>query len=121
MAAVILRRGRLLIARRPQRGLLGGLWELPGGRAESSGGLEEALRRILRRDLGLHIEVGEPLDRVRHGYTHRRVTLHPFRCRYLGESRASQVALFQWVPCSRLGGYAFPAAHRRILEQSKLR
>ena len=117
VAAVILRRGRLLIARRPQRGLLGGLWELPGGPAEPSEGLEEALRRIVRSRLGLRIEVEEPLAPIRHGYTHRRVTLHPFRCRYLGGSRTQQAPRRRWVPRSRLGEYAFPAAYRRVLDR----
>ncbi len=39
-------KGTVLVGRRPERGLLGGLWELPGGQ-EGGETREEALRRVL--------------------------------------------------------------------------
>jgi len=44
-AALIWQEGRLLIARRPEKGLLGGLWEFPGGKQESGESLEQAAVR----------------------------------------------------------------------------
>ena len=40
-AAVIRKRGRVLIAQRPVGGMLGGLWEFPGGKRERGEALEE--------------------------------------------------------------------------------
>src|SRR3972149_3144610 len=57
-AAVIRRRGKVLIARRPEGKLLGGLWEFPGGKRERGESLEACLRRELREELGVAVRVG---------------------------------------------------------------
>src|SRR5512133_2826301 len=45
-AGVIVRSGRVLLARRPSKGLLGGMWEFPNGRVEGDplAGLAQALK-----------------------------------------------------------------------------
>ncbi|MDW8228190.1 MAG: A/G-specific adenine glycosylase, partial [Anaerolineales bacterium] len=55
-AAVIRRNGRVLLAQRPSRGLLGGLWEFPGGKVEPGESLPEALRREIREELAVDIQ-----------------------------------------------------------------
>ena len=53
---------------------------------------------------------------VRHAYTHFRVTLHVFQCRYLsGQPQALDCADWRWVRPNELDDFAFPAADRRIL------
>ena len=49
------RRGRALAVRRPPRGLLGGLWELPGGELAAGEPPEPALARALRERVGLGV------------------------------------------------------------------
>ena len=51
-AAVIRRRGKVLIDRRPEGKLLGGLWEFPGGKREKGETLQACLRRDPREGLG---------------------------------------------------------------------
>ena len=109
--------GRLLIARRPPEGLLGGLWEFPGGKSEPGERLEETVTREIREELGVAVEVGERVARVDHAYSHFEVTLHAFQCRYLsGAPVARGCSAFAWVEPEELDDYAFPAANRRILE-----
>ncbi len=43
-AAVLRRDGKVLLAKRPSRGLLGGMWEFPGGKTEQDETLEECLQ-----------------------------------------------------------------------------
>jgi A/G-specific adenine glycosylase len=72
LAARIEVEGRLLLVRRPPRGLLGGLWDLPGGPRLLGEPVEDGLRRHLLEQVGL---VGRPLWRIgalRHLFTHMR-------------------------------------------------
>jgi A/G-specific adenine glycosylase len=115
-AGVIWRGDQLLISKRHTDDLLGGLWELPGGTRESGETLEKCLVREVREELGIEITVGDLMMTLRHAYTHFRVTLHVFQCRYLsGEPQALGCADWRWVRPGELDDFAFPAADRRIL------
>lgn len=117
-AAVIWKDGTILIARRPEKGLLGGLWELPGGRQEAGEGLEEALARATAETLDIGIAIGGLYARLNHAYTHFSITLHVFTCRYLsGAPRAALHSDWRWVAPCDLDRFAFPRAHRRIIDQ----
>jgi A/G-specific adenine glycosylase len=114
-AAVIRRRGRVLIARRPSRGLLGGLWEFPGGKQQEGETLPEALAREIREELGTTIEVGEPVGVYRHAYTHFKVTLTAFEGRLTGvDPRALEASALAWVKPGELGEYPMGNIDRRI-------
>ena len=108
--------GRLLIAQRPPHGMLGGLWEFPGGKQEPGESLPECLRREIMEELGIAIEVGEKLTAVQHTYTHLRITLHAFHCRLLhGEPQALGVAAWAWAWPEELAAYAFPVTDLKVI------
>ena len=114
--AVIRKRGRVLIAQRRPEGLLGGLWEFPGGKQEADESLEACLVREVREELGIGIEVVRALATARHAYTHFRVTLHAFECRHAsGRPRAIECARWNWVTLSELDDYAFPRGSHKII------
>ena len=114
---VIYRDGRILIDKRRPEGLLGGLWEFPGGKKEPGETLEAALLREVREELAITIRVDRPLAVVDHTYSHFRVRIHAFECTWIsGEPRCITCAEFKWVRLHNLGRYAFPAANRRIIE-----
>jgi A/G-specific adenine glycosylase len=90
--------GAVLVAKRNTDAMLGGLWEFPGGKCEDGESLAECLAREMREELGVEVEVGEPLTVVPHAYTHFRITLHAFWCRLRsGEPRCLDCAAFRWV------------------------
>lgn len=116
-AAVILKRGRVLIAQRPLGGMLGGLWEFPGGKREPGESLPECLQREIREELGIEIAVGRELARVEHAYTHFSITLYAFICRHVsGRPRAIQVADWHWVPLDDLDRFAFAVTDRKVIQ-----
>ncbi len=108
--------GRLLIAQRPPHGMLGGLWEFPGGKLEPGESLPECLQREIMEELGIAIEVGAKLTAVEHTYTHLRITLHAFHCRVLhGEPQALGVADWVWARPDELDRYAFPVTDLKVI------
>lgn len=110
------RDGRLLIARRPLEGLLGGLWEFPGGKREANESLPDCLAREVAEELGIGIEVGPQITTVRHAYTHFRITLYAFSCIHVeGEPQAIGCDDWAWVTLDELERFAFPATDRQII------
>ncbi len=108
-------KGRVLIGRRPERGLLGGLWELPGGRRKPREERRDALRREVRDGWGLDVEVGEKIASIPHGYSHFRITLHAYRCRRTG-GRPRAEREWRWVRPEELADLAFPRAFRIAID-----
>ncbi len=110
-------RGFLLIAQRPLDGLLGGLWEFPGGKQEADETLEECLKRELQEELAIQVEVGELFTVVKHAFTHFKITLHAFTCQYAsGPPQTIGVRDFAWVKPADLEQYSFGKADREIIQ-----
>jgi A/G-specific adenine glycosylase len=109
--------GRFLIAQRPFEGLLGGLWEFPGGKQEDGEALPETLKREIREELAIEIEVGELLTIVKHAFTHFRITLHAYHAQYGGgRPQNIGVANHAWVRLTDLEQYAFAKTDRQIIK-----
>ena len=116
-AAVILRDGLVLIARRPRNGLLGGMWEFPGGKIEPGETLPECLYREIREELEADVQVGAQLGTFQHAYTHFRVTLHAFFCTLTsGEPKAIQASEIRWVSSQQLALFPMGKIDRQIAE-----
>ncbi len=122
VAGVIRRQdGRLLIAQRRNEGLLGGLWEFAGGKVEAGETHAQALQRELAEELGVRVAVGALCVRVKHAFTHFKITLHAYHCTYLGAlppydaPQALQVQAWQWVDEEELARYSFGKADRAII------
>jgi len=117
VAGVIRKGSRILIDQRKPQGLLGGLWEFPGGKVQKGERLADALVREVREELGVEVQVLGRLVRVNHAYTHFRITLYVFECRYVsGTPRAIGCEAFKWVRIADLDRYPFPKANHRILD-----
>ena len=102
-AAFLERRGKALAVRRPPRGLLGGLWELPGGELNAKEIPEEGLARSMRERVGLTLSGIEKLGTVRHVFTHRVLHLHVYRARgAAGRVRLAGFDAHRWLPPARL-------------------
>jgi mutator protein MutT len=110
VAAVIERGGRILIARRPSGGHLGGLWEFPGGKRHAGETPQAALVREIREELDAAVTIGELLDDLRWTYPEKTVRLRFFRCAIEGEPRAALGQAIAWVTPADLDRYEFPPA-----------
>lgn len=109
--------GEILIDRRPEEGLLGGLWEFPGGKIEANETIAACIQREIEEELGIKIEVGEHLITINHAYTHFRVTLNVYHCQYLqGEPQPLESQELRWVKPEQLSEFPFPKANTKIIE-----
>ena len=116
VVGVIFRADRILIDKRKPKGLLGGLWEFPGGKKERGETLEEALQREVGEELSIRIRVTRLLVTVDHAYSHFRIRLHAFVCDYVsGTPRCGSCTDLKWVRPADLDRYAFPAANVKII------
>ena len=116
VAAAIEKRGWFLIGKRPADSMLGGLWELPGGKVDPGETHREALTREVREELGIKIRIGPLVASVRHAYSHFEITLHVYRAKQTGgRVGATHYSQAKWVPRAHFGRYAFPTATRKVL------
>lgn len=117
-AAILQRDSLYLLAQRPTTGLLGGLWEFPGGKQEKDETLSQALQREIMEELGCQINVGSHFGEYQHAYTHFRVTLHAYFCELTaGEPQAIQASKIAWVPLNQLSQYPMGKIDRQIADQ----
>jgi A/G-specific adenine glycosylase len=108
--------GQVLIDRRPQDGLLGGLWEFPGGKMEPGETVAACIQREIQEELGIEVEVGDRLISLDHAYSHFRVTLNVHHCRHVaGQPRPIACDEIRWVSLAELEHYPFPAANVQII------
>ncbi len=93
------------------------MWEFPGGKVEPGETLPECLKRELREEMDIDVDVGRQLAAVRHAYTHFRVTVYAFECTYRspGDPKPIGVRDWRWATLAELDQYAFPVVDQRII------
>ncbi len=116
VAGVIQRQGKVLIGRRAENGLLGGLWEFPGGKLNAGEDFPGALQRELAEELGVDVVIGERLGIYRHAFTHFRITLHAFACVLANTTQPSarEHTSLVWAAPAELQGYPMGKVDRQI-------
>lgn len=116
-AVVAVRRGdRWLVQQRAPTGLLGGLWELPGGRLEPREAPADAARRELHEETGLTAPDLVSAGVLRHRYSHFRVRLHLFYAPAT-RGRARTGPGRRWVRDEEFDALARPQATIRAMER----
>lgn len=109
--------GQILIDRRKQSGLLGGMWEFPGGKVEPDETIEACIQREILEELGIEIAVGDRLIVVDHTYSHFHVTLNVHHCRHLsGDPQPIECDEIRWVTLAEIDQFPFPKANVQIIE-----
>lgn len=119
VAAALIQQGdRYLIAQRLESAPLGGFWEFPGGKCGPGEWYEDCVRRELREELGVEVEVMGLYRVVEHTYPDQTVLLHFYRCRITsGEPRPLGCQQIRWAKLKELDQYRFPPANRALIEE----
>jgi len=111
--AVVTVAGRFLVARRPERGLLAGLWEFPGAAVRGRESPRSAARRAART-LGVRTSprAGTLIAAIPHAFSHRRETYHAYLFQDVFQVEPTGDAI--WASPVDLDGLALPVAQQRI-------
>ena len=108
--------GEVLIDQRLNEGLLGGLWEFPGGKQEPDEAIEDTISRELREELAIEVSVAEELITVEHAYSHKKLRFVVHLCQWrTGEPQPLASQQVRWVRPESLANYPFPAANAKII------
>jgi A/G-specific adenine glycosylase len=112
---IVCRDDYLLITQRKPEGLLGGLWEFPGGKIRKKEHPEQACIREIKEEVNLDIKIDKPVTQIKHAYTHFRIKMDVFLCRYLaGKVKLNGPVDYRWISPRDIGRYPFPKANHKF-------
>lgn len=105
--------GRVLLAQRPPRKSMAGLWEFPGGKVEVGETPEAALIRELNEELGIDTWASclAPLTFASHSYDDFHLMMPLFACRkWEGTPQPREGQVLEWVKPLEMRRYPMPEA-----------
>jgi len=116
VAGVVYHQGRMLITQRKSDGLLGGLWEFPGGKILEGESPADACVREIREETGISARIVSHLCQVKHAYTHFKIQMQVFICHALSVAvRLNGPVDFRWITPDEMDLYPFPGANHKFL------
>lgn len=119
---VVQKNGRILITRRKPEGLLGGLWEFPGGKVKPEESPIQACKREIAEETSLTVKNLSFLTRVRHAYTHFKIEADIFLCEYYkGRVRLNGPMDHRWIKLSEIHDFPLPKANHKFIPLLKQR
>lgn len=111
---------KILISKRKQNVMLGGLWEFPGGKVRQGETLNEAMVREVIEETGVSVTILKELDTIKHTYSHFKITLTAFICAYQsGHPQPKESDEVRWIKLTELDKYPFPKANLKFINQVK--
>ena len=116
VVGIVWKDGKVFVKRRPPHGLLGGLWEFPGGKVANGISKTICLQQKLEQKFNLKIKESEPFMSVKHAYSHFKMTLHAYRCEVSDGPVKAQGIEWKWLSPEELRDYPFPKANKKVLD-----
>lgn len=120
---VVIRNGRVLIARRPEHAHQGGLLEFPGGKVEPGETVQQALVREMYEETGLQLIANDlqPVIGIHHDYGDKRVFLDVWTTTSAaGQAESREGQPVQWLLPDELQDTDFPEANRPVIRALQL-
>lgn len=119
VAAVIRNGDKFFIAKRGY-GEFKGLWEFPGGKVEALESDEEALKREIREELEIEVEICEMLCKIEHDYENFSVGLSVYMTKILqGNIILKEHMDSRWIAIDEIDEFEFLSGNVKVIEELK--
>jgi len=119
VAAALIRHeddGRFLITQRHLDDFMGGLWEFPGGKRRKAESLKGCLKREIKEEVGVTVEVGAKHKSLTYHYPDRVIALSFYWARIeRGKPKTLGCRALKWVHPRNLLDYSFPPADAELI------
>lgn len=97
-AVLIAADGRVLVSLRPEGKPQAGYWEFPGGKLAPGEVAEQALKRELREELAIEVQICHEWLTLEHDYADKHVSLAVWKVvTYTGTVQAVEAQELRWV------------------------
>jgi len=117
-AAILVKDGKICIARRKPDERRGGKWEFPGGKLRAGETPEQCLAREIKEELGIDVSVGDRIGESIHAYEDGVIRLLAYRVFWQGgRIRLHAHTELRWAAVNELPVYDFAAADRPFVEK----
>ena len=111
----IIKNNKILISKRKKNKLLGGLWELPGGKKKKREPLLNCLKREVLEELDIKIDISQKIGNIKHKYSHFDVNLTGYTCYYnQGTPKPLNSDGIKWIQFNEIKNFAFPKSTLKL-------
>ena len=114
---LIIKNNHILISKRKKNGLLGGLWELPGGKLMKNENFIDCLNREIEEELAIKIKIIKTIGTIKHQYSHFKINMRGFQCKIKsGTPKPLASDSIKWINFNEIKKYAFPKATLKLFD-----
>lgn len=112
---IVWKGNKILVSKRKSGGLLGGLWEFPGGKIQANETSMECAVRELREEVGIQVHPLFSIGIIGHAYTHFSIEMEGIFCEYIsGRVRPLECEKCQWISLEDISDLPFPKANHKL-------
>ena len=117
-AAILIKDGKILIAKRKADDRQANKWEFPGGTVEQNETPQACLKREIQEEFGINVSVGRILGESIYHYDHGSIKLLAYRAHLkYGKIALNEHADYRWVSAEGLVEYDFAPADIPFVEK----
>ena len=112
------KRKKILISKRKENGLLGGLWEFPGGKISNGEDAKKCVIRKINEKAGVIVRPGRLLKQIKHAYSHFSITLDAYHCDYIdGSPEKIGYDNWRWIFPREITALPFSKVNHKLFDQ----
>jgi len=112
-AAIILNGNKILVRKRPPKGIWGGLWEIPSISLPGKNSFQELIERHISEEYKMKVTPAGKEAPITHHLTHLKMTISPFIFR---TNKANVNSTSRWILYSGMRKLSFPVPYQNLLK-----